>query len=558
MTVLPIVGRELRVAARRSGTYWLRVVAALAALIVGSGMLLPTLLPMNGQRMMGGPIFGALTWLSLAAALSAGLFFTSDCLSEEKREGTLGFLFLTDLRSYDVVLGKLFVTSLRCVFALLAIFPVLAITLLLGGVEAGQFWRTMLALAHALFFSLAVGMFVSALSRHAQPALAMTLLLLLLLVAGGPLVDVLTALAVGAYRPLLSLSSPGYVFMNARDARHFWSALLVSQGVAWSLLALACLVLPRSWQEKSARRPAGLLTRPVTWSYGGAKRRKALRKELLETDPVMWLGAREPGQAFWLWFMALTFLGGFVLMVVLKASSAWWQGWQVFGTMFSLALYLWVAAKASQFFTDARRNGMIELLLATPLTSSELAQGPWRALVRVFGLPVLCLVAMRLGANILSQEAGQRRLFGTDAGPDWQQIIVIAVMAMGVFLANLVALGWFGLWMGLTSRNTRLATLKTIVFVQVIPWFAVVLISWMVIPLALFSSSKWLGSSGGFSQYWPPLIFTVTPALLTVAKDVILWRLARRKLSRNFRELAMRAVIPLPPSGVPPVISAAR
>ena len=179
MTFLPIVERELRVAARKHATFWLRVVAALVALFIGGGVMLLTLTPMGGRMPMGGPIFAILTWLSLAVALSAGLFFTSDCLSEEKRDGTLGFMFLTDLRGYDVVLGKLLATSLRCVFALLAIFPVLAIALVLGGVEAGQFWRTLLALGHALFFSLSVGLFVSALSRQSQKALAGTLLLLI-------------------------------------------------------------------------------------------------------------------------------------------------------------------------------------------------------------------------------------------------------------------------------------------------------------------------------------------------------------------------------------------
>ncbi|HQU46125.1 MAG TPA: hypothetical protein PK867_25150, partial [Pirellulales bacterium] len=37
---------------------------------------------------------------------------TADCISSERREGTLGLLFLTDLRGHDVVLGKLVVAGL--------------------------------------------------------------------------------------------------------------------------------------------------------------------------------------------------------------------------------------------------------------------------------------------------------------------------------------------------------------------------------------------------------------------------------------------------------------
>jgi len=37
----------------------------------------------------------------------AACALTADTLSGESREGTLGLLFLTDLRSWDVTLGKL-------------------------------------------------------------------------------------------------------------------------------------------------------------------------------------------------------------------------------------------------------------------------------------------------------------------------------------------------------------------------------------------------------------------------------------------------------------------
>ncbi len=189
MNCLPIVNRELRVAARKRSTFWLRVVGALTALVIGSGCMIFSLVPGFGTFQMGSVLFKVLTWLCLAAGLSAGLFFTSDCLSEEKREGTLGLLFLTDLRGYDVALGKLLATSLRGFYALLALFPILAVTLLMGGVTGGQYWQCVLALVNALFFSLAAGMAVSAVSRDSQKAMMGTLLVLLLLALGGPAAD---------------------------------------------------------------------------------------------------------------------------------------------------------------------------------------------------------------------------------------------------------------------------------------------------------------------------------------------------------------------------------
>src|SRR5262245_53284191 len=106
---LPIVERELRVASRKRSTHWVRIGGALVALVIGSGFLLLTMVTSFGfgTSSLGQGLFAVLTWLGLAATLAAGLFFTSDCLSEEKREGTLGFLFLTDLSGYEVALGKL-------------------------------------------------------------------------------------------------------------------------------------------------------------------------------------------------------------------------------------------------------------------------------------------------------------------------------------------------------------------------------------------------------------------------------------------------------------------
>ena len=99
MTFLPIVARELRVAARRRGTYWVRSAAALVLIVVGTWyFLLPSGQPAHEMAMA---LFCMLTGSAALYCLFSGLRFTADCLSEEKREGTLGLLFLTDLKGYD-------------------------------------------------------------------------------------------------------------------------------------------------------------------------------------------------------------------------------------------------------------------------------------------------------------------------------------------------------------------------------------------------------------------------------------------------------------------------
>src|SRR5262245_48279050 len=146
MTSLPIVERELRVAARRHGTYSLRLFIALAA--IGVGVFFYALNVQMSLITLGPKIFQGLSALALIYCLASGRRLTADCLSIEKREGTLGLLFLTDLQGYDVVLGKLAATSLNAFFCLMAIFPVIAVPMMMGGVGRGEFWRMTLVLVN--------------------------------------------------------------------------------------------------------------------------------------------------------------------------------------------------------------------------------------------------------------------------------------------------------------------------------------------------------------------------------------------------------------------------
>src|SRR5947208_12338766 len=164
MIFLPIVERELRAASRRRGTYWNRAVAALAAILIFGGALFFE--AHQPPKELGKDIFNALAGLFLFSSLVAGIRYTADCLSEEKREGTLGLLFLTDLKGYDVVLGKLAATSVNSIYALLAILPVISLPVQLGGVTAADLLQSAVALLNTLFFSMASGVLVSALSRR--------------------------------------------------------------------------------------------------------------------------------------------------------------------------------------------------------------------------------------------------------------------------------------------------------------------------------------------------------------------------------------------------------
>src|SRR5436190_104626 len=174
MHFLPIVQRELLVTARRKSAHGIRCGAALIGMLLVGGLMFVSPLGSSG-RSAGTVVFQVVAWYSFFLCMVAGIFVTSDCLSEENREGTLGLLFLTDLKGYDIVLGKFAAMSLNAFYALLALFPVMAAPLLLGGVTVGEFWRMTFALVNALFFSASLCIWISAREREQVKILCVAL-----------------------------------------------------------------------------------------------------------------------------------------------------------------------------------------------------------------------------------------------------------------------------------------------------------------------------------------------------------------------------------------------
>ena len=268
MNFFPIVIRELLVAARSASTYRTRFWTPVAGLVITSVVVFA----MGGRAVPGatqGPVlFTSLAVLGLAYSLFTGVRATADCLSFEKRDGTLGLLFLTDLRGIDVVLGKLSATSLSSIYGLVALVPILAIPLQMGGVTGMLFFQVVLCLLNALFLSLAVGMLVSALSIHDRKAMTAAALTIGSLALGpfallvyaetldGPLPEFLRFVvwSLLVLSPISSfLIANSTTVMGISISQFFlqwgWSqemvfsvALFVSHGIAWGFLITACLL----------------------------------------------------------------------------------------------------------------------------------------------------------------------------------------------------------------------------------------------------------------------------------------------------------------------------
>jgi hypothetical protein len=254
-------------------------------------------------------------------------------------------------------------------------------------------------------------------------------------------------------------------------------------------------------------------------------------------------------------------------------------------------------------------------LLAAPLSEGQIVRGHWRALLRMYGLPILILVGLNLGGALLSSNSWGRisrtamrtaststitnsingsnivttttvsngviavtTINGTNTNtqitrqpfggtPTSSAALLISIVTAGAsavtLAANLIALCWFGMWMGVTSRNANFATLKTLLFVQIIPvmviYFSAQILG-ALLSISMLSQANSRTSSFGF-MLWP-LITTLTVSLLSVGKDVFFIVWSRNRLYGSFREQAARSfdqprgiiVQPAPPPiSAPPV-----
>ncbi len=483
MTFLPIVERELRIRARMKSTYRFRLFAAISAIAL-VGLLLVLSQSLQAAGKFGGVIFGILAGLSFAYCLLDGARNTADCLSEEKRSGTLGLLFLTDLRPYDVVLGKLMATSLNSFYGLLAIFPPLAIPLVIGGVTVGEFWRLVLVLMNTLFFSVSIGLAVSSACRDERRAWMGTVGVLSVFTVVPPLLLLNPAWA----SSWPAAFSPTTAFLNIFDdaysvsADRYWNSMWIVQALSWGMLVAAMFILPRSWQDRPqaatnswwSRLTARIAPRTQPDDF-------AARSAFLDGNPVVWLAARGGTRQT----LLLTIIGVTAMVVAtawLLTSGATSVTLVLFGVMLlvHLTLSVSVASEACHMFAGARDSGAMELLLCTPMTAKEVVEGHVLGLRKMFYKPVAGLVAIE-GVLV----AGQVYVMGSDGTP--LGVCLLAVLLAGLCIMavvmDLTAVARFGLWQGLVHRKPAKAITRTVVWVLLLPLIPVLCSFGFLFPL---------------------------------------------------------------------------
>lgn len=536
MNFPPVLSRELQVQARQPATHRTRWIAA--GVVMGIWLVLMLMGGRNSPEVRAHIVFLTIGFSGLGFVMVAGIFQTADCLSRERREGTLGLMFLTDLKGHDVVLGKLASTSLHTFYTFLAVVPVLALTFLMGGMTWGEFWRVTLVLVATLYLSLAVGMVVSVFSRDARIAMGGTMVLLGCHCGLIPILWWLTAAGFsnGSTTPraeYLLWGCPPYAFRLAWDdaystvkgAVEFWNCIGTFLGIGSLSLAVASWVLPHCWQDhKNGKAPQA--------SRSGAFRRRAVaprvaerQRQLRDRRPLLWLTTRDSRprrmavMAFaillpnWMYFLLQVGLGDNQTQRIATGV--------VIGITYGLHLIVkcLVAAEASRLLNEDRHDGTLELLLISPLSVENIINAQLRGIWHSFRKWAGVLTLMNLAVILFTVQAD---VFQNNVELATWVMLAMAGGAVLLYVDGCAIIN-VGMWMAMTKKTYARAFLATVRRVLLPPWLLGAFF------FVLVMGGGGLGAVSGMMIIWFIISFVL---------NICLALPTLQKLRRQFRSIA--------------------
>lgn len=524
MMLLPIVERELRVTARQWRTYWGRTLVGALALVVTLHLIWLTE-QFQGSRGAGALLLKMASYMTLAFCMLSAVMRTADCLSAEKREETLGLLFLTHLRAHDIVLGKLCAASLQALLFLVSIVPILAMPIMFGGVTGQELIRVPVSLLNGLFFSLATGLLCSTFFTQQRQAMNAASALLAVVTLGFPVLGMVFRYKLEMPELAVILSFPSPLFAHemsltaaagALSSNMFWSAVGLQSTITLCFIGISCLALPRVWKVQSGQQP-GWKERWRLWLLGTPEERRARRGRMLERNPIFWLGAREryaPAIPALFIALKLTLIISLIVRYQLEPALVVFTCALLGSDLFLRGR---VAALAVSTFARERQMGTWEMLLSTPLSVKEIIEGNWMAirfhLLRVYVI-FMTVVAGTGWAVVTQYEAGAKSA---------AVICLLGLISIGEFCV----LGYVGMWRGMKARNPVYAAGQALLRVSLMPWFL-----WAGLMPFLMETPA-LEAALERSGVWGFLVIT---AFLWSASTALALRTARRNLLQHFRD----------------------
>jgi ABC-type transport system involved in multi-copper enzyme maturation permease subunit len=388
---LALVERELRGLARQGQLFWVRVASGGVAILGLALILLQDVVVGAG---LGQYLFAQTNRTLYFTILVIGPFITADCIAQEKREGTLGLLFLTPLSSLEIVLGKAAVNAVRGLTIVVAALPITIFPVLWGGVTSGQMLQALLSQLAAICLALCAGILASTRHREWLPTVVWAEIYCLVMLAG---MTFITLLVSAVFRSVSLLVSA--VFRSV-----YLVFVVVMLGLVLSAIILrAARQLKPLWEKQEATFAAPAWLRELVNPQRAASMFTWDTRQARNQNPIAWLQEYTPTARLAKWGWCLLVLAVEILVISSSFLISHDRGLQFgLGTILTLGLSL----TAANSFRAERLNGAIELLLVTPIPPWKLILGRlWGAWVHFFPA-VSILFLMWLGtASVLKSRS---------------------------------------------------------------------------------------------------------------------------------------------------------
>jgi ABC-type transport system involved in multi-copper enzyme maturation permease subunit len=430
-------------------------------------------------------LFQIFAYVQLALFLFFSALSAASAVAREKDRRTFVLLLMTDLRGYEIVLGKLFGSLLRIILLLAGMVPVLAMLLLLGGIAPSQLLQATIIMVATVFAAGSLGSLVALWREKTFATLALTVLFLVLYLclvqALGFVPDLLRRFGWDSsstvladmdmwqkwLNPFLSLAS---VFNPLAD---FQAAVAPAYGFAIAMVVMGALLnLYAVWRLR-VWNPSGepiMQREKIPEADQEEDRAKAHAApgtpRAVWANPILWreIGTLAYGRRPYLVKLA------YAVVFVLIAYYAYWLFHNTSGHVHSLNLLLCLAfvgvlslllvsAQAVTAITSERDTGALDLLLVTDLTPKEFIFGKLLGIAyntKEFVIPPLLLTVAYATYGLLGSAGRGHPEMATPKNVEGAIFADIAFVLVTVFAAVL------GVHVALRTLNSQLAILNSL------------------------------------------------------------------------------------------------
>jgi ABC-type transport system involved in multi-copper enzyme maturation permease subunit len=406
----------------------------------------PATITRNDLARIGAAFFIAIAGTQLGLVLLAAPAYTAGAICMDRARGILAAMLVTDLSCLEIVMGKLSARLVPVLGHVLATLPILALAMLLGGIDPLTVAGSVLVTVAVALFGCSLALVISIWGNRAHEVMLVTYLTLAVLSLALPLwlwdpADWGLGPAPSwleqtnpfwlAFAPYLSQSS---VSMSS----YFWffvgSVVQCCLLTVLGALTLRATALPTNERVRRSR---------STWL------RWPRFNFLLDLNPVLWREWHRGASSRWMRVVWGLYFGGSLVATWFALSEH--EGARpekialVNAFQFAIGLLLVSVSSVTTLFEE-RVRGSLDILLVTPLLTSDIVSGKWLGSYRVV-----------LWASLLPSVVGCYLVAGNNADGDGIFVMLMfflmltygaAVNSLGLALATWVPR--FGMAIGLS------------------------------------------------------------------------------------------------------------